>query len=193
MSYFNPPAPAYYLGLLTSEYQQATNLLTWLSAPLGILDDVSTCLKSFDAAFDLDHAIGAQLDILGGLIGASRLVPFQPTGIVSPILDDATYYLLLKARIAQNQWDGTIDGLQVIWHGLFTGGTINIVDNQDMTVSIVMTGAFPSIVKDLINNGLIVPRPQAVLYNYSFPSALPVFGFDADGTLIAGFDHGHWS
>ena len=190
--YFNPPPVSYYTGLLTSEYQSSPKLLAWLSAPLGILDDVGTCLKSFDANFNLDTATGAQLDILGVLIGANRLVPFQPSGGVPPLLDDAPYRIYLKARIAQNQWSGTIDSLQGIWQTLFPGGRIVIVDGQNMTVTIILAGAFTSILQDLITNGLIVPRPQAVLYNYTF-TTLPAFGFDSDNSLIAGFDHGHWA
>jgi hypothetical protein len=111
---------------------------------------------------------------------------------VSPTLDDPTYRVLLKARVAWNHWDGTIDGLQAIWRGLFPGGTIAIVDSQNMTASVLLAGAFSSIIVDLINNGMIVPRPAGVLYTFSF-STLPIFGFDQAGTYIAGFDQGHFA
>jgi hypothetical protein len=191
-AYFSPPPASYYSGLLTSEYQNSTKLLAWLAAPLSILNDVTACLAAFDEAFDLDEAIGPQLDILGEIIGAQRLVPFQPSGGVSPLLDDPTYLIYLKARIAQNQWTGTIDSLQAIWRTLFPGGTIVIEDNQNMTVNIILAGAFTSILQDLITHGLIVPRPQGVLYNYSF-SMLPIFGFDSQNSLISGFDQGHFA
>jgi len=191
-NYFTIQPVSYYQALLTSQYQTSTNFLAWLAAPLNILNDASTCLASFDANFDLATAYGAQLDIIGQIVGASRTVPFQPSGSVSPVLDDATYRILLQAQIAQNQWDGTIDSLQTIWRSLFPGGTIAIVDGQNMSVSVILAGAFSSILQDLITHGLIVPRPQGVLYNYTF-STLPIFGFDSDNTYIAGFDHGHWA
>jgi hypothetical protein len=117
-------------------------------------------------------------------------VNFQPSGSVSPILDDATYTLLIQATIANNQWDGTESALYPIWAQLFPGGSITIVDNQNMTCDIVLTGTFTSIIQDLITHGYIVPRPEAVLYNYVFGD-LPIFGTDENNSFIAGVDLGH--
>lgn len=188
------PATArnYYLSLLTSEYQLSNNILDWLAETLDPLADLTACAATFSAAFDLASAAGPQLDILGQIVGQSRTVGFQPSNDVSPTLDDTTYRLLLNARIAQNNWDGTIDGLQAVWMNLFPGGKITISDSQNMTVNIILSGAFTSIIQDLIMNGYIVPRPEGVLYNYTF-STLPIFGFDQNNSLIAGFDLGHWS
>jgi hypothetical protein len=184
----------YYLALLTSEYQAPTSPKTraFLQAMLQKFDDASQCLVTMDLAWDLDTAVGVQLDTLGQIAGVSRVLPFQPSGGLSPILGDSDYRLLIKAQIAQNQWDGTIDSLQTIWQSLFPGGSITIFDHQDMTANILVSGAFSSIVLDMINNGLIVPRPEGVLYNYG-TSNLPIFGFNGDGVYIAGFDQGKWS
>jgi len=182
----------YYTGLLTSEYSNATKFKQWMSSVLSILNDVSNCLATLSSMFDLDVATGAQLDTLGVIIGVGRTVSFQPSNGVSPVLDDDTYRLLLKATIANNQWDGTIGSLYPIWNNLFPGGHITIIDNQNMTAEIIMTGSFSSIIQDLISNGLIVPRPQAVAYEYSFGN-LPMFGFDLENEFIAGWDTGKWS
>lgn len=182
----------YYTRLLTSQYQQSPNLLAWLTGVLQFLDTAGQSLTEFTTAFDLDFAVSDHLDILGGIIGTSRIMNFQPSHGVSPVLDDATYRLLLKAKVAQNQWDGTIDGLQSTWQSLFPGGHIIIQDAQNMSATILMSGAFSSILVDLISNGYIVPRPEGVLYNFSF-ATLPVFGFDRNDAYVAGFDAGHWS
>jgi hypothetical protein len=168
------PALSYYLNLLTSEYQNATRLKTWLKSlllPMIQLGNLFGCLSV--RYFDLDQAAGAQLDILGQIVGAGRTVNFQPSGGVSPTLDDTTYRVLLKAKIAQNQWDGKIASLYPLW-------------------TIILSGAFTSIFQDLIEQGLIVPRPEGVEYAYSFP-VLPAFGFDSSPGYIAGFDEGHWA
>ena len=81
----------------------------------------------------MDNAIGPQLDQVGTIVGASRTVGFQPSDSVSPVLDDATYRILIKATAANNSWDGTIDGLQSIWKTLFPGGSIIVGDQQNMT------------------------------------------------------------
>lgn len=182
----------YYLGLLTSEYRNSPKLNALLYVLLKKFDDVTTCLVQMDTALDLDSAVGPQLDLLGAIPNASRLVNFQPSGGVSPLLDDDTYRTYIKAKIARNQWDGRIDSLYAIWKQLFPSGIIVIEDNQDMTATIVLTGAFTSIIQDLIVNGYIIPRPEGVLYNYVF-GVLPFFGFGFSPGFIDGFDTGHWA
>lgn len=181
----------YYLNLLTSEYQppNSPKLNAFLLMLLKKFDDISQCQEQMDMAFDLDNAIGPQLDILGISLGAPRVVGFQPSGGVSPVLNDATYRIYLKARAALNQWDGTIGSLQSIWAKLFPGGQIIIADNQNMTATIILKGTFTSIQQDLITNGYIVPRPQTVQYTYTFGG--PTFGADLNNAFIAGADLGH--
>jgi hypothetical protein len=193
--YGNSPIEAlpigYYRGLLTHAYVLAPKLNAFLLFLLRKFDDVSQVLVKMDTALDLDSAEGAQLDMLGDIAQAARVVGFQPSDGVSPVLDDATYRLYIKAKIAQNQWDGTIGSLQAVWRQLFPDGTIVIADNQNMTADITLTGAFTSIIQDLIVNGYIVPRPEGVLYTYIF-GTLPYFGFGSSPGFIAGFGEGHW-
>lgn len=182
---------SYYLNLFTSEYKLAPNLNAWTRALLTPLDDITTCIGGMTEAFDLDSAVGVQLDTLGSIIGQGRTVGFQPSGGVSPVLDDETYRLLLKAKIAFNSWDGLQTSLQPIWQSLFSSGTIVLHDNQNMTAIIILTGSFTSIIQDLIVNGLIVPRPETVQYTITF-GILPILGFDENNSFIAGFDAGHF-
>lgn len=182
----------YYLNLVTSQYRLSPKFNALLKVLLRKFDDVTNCMVKLDTAFDLDSAIGVQLDSLGIVAGVGRTVNFQPTGGVSPILDDDTYRILIKAKIIQNQWDGTRATLYTSWRQLFPNGTIIIADNQNMTATVLITGSFTSITKDLIANGYIVPRPEGVQYTYSF-ATLPVFGFDLNNSFIAGFDLGKWS
>lgn len=182
----------YYLNLLTSEYSEASQFKQWLLAVLNIANDTSNLLSFITSAFDLDYAIGAQLDVVGQLEGISRVVQFQPSGGASPVLSDSDYRLLIRATRANNQWDGKMDSLYSIWNQLFPGGNLTILDQQNMTAIIILTGSFSSIIQDMIVNDLIVPRPQAVQYTYDI-GGLPFFGFDRDDAFIAGFDVGKWS
>lgn len=179
------------MTILTSQYRTSPKLNALLQVLLRKFDDVSQVLVKLDTALDLDVAVGAQLDMLGAVVGAARTVGFQPSNSVSPVLDDTTYRLYIKAKIAQNQWDGTLTSLYPIWQTLFPGGSIIIVDNQNMTADIVLKGTFTSIIQDLVVNGYIVPRPEGVLYTFLFGD-LPFFGFGSSPGFIAGFDEGHW-
>lgn len=182
----------YYLSLLTSEYRLAPNLNKNLASVLQLFADVQSCNATMTEEFDLDFAKGVQLDSRGEIAGVARTVTFQPTGSVSPILDDDTYRLLIKATIANNQWDGEQGSLYTIWESLFPGGKIVVNDNQNMSATIIISGGFSSIVQDLIVNGLIVPQSEAVQYTFVL-SNLPVFGLDLNNDFIAGLDVGHFS
>lgn len=184
--------PLYYPSIVTSQYQASPKLTTSLRVISSLPGDVAACARTMPTAFDINSAVGAQLDVLGTLIGASRTLPFQPSGGASPILTDADYKTLLLAKIAQNQWNGSLSSLYALWNELFPGGRISLIDNQNMTATIILAGTFSSIVQDMITNGLIVPRPQAVLYNYTF-ATLPILGFDQNNATIAGLDAGHFS
>jgi len=206
---FGGPPPmmlpyGYYLNLFTSEYKSATKLNSWMSVVLSLFQDVSYFYATFVTAFDIQYAVGAQLDVLGVLLGVSRTVNFQPSNGVSPTLDDSTYRIVLQAKNAQNHWNGCIASMYTLWKTLFPGGNISIQDNQNMTATIFLTGSFSSIIMDLVagfalngatsgtvKNGYIVPKPETVQYNFEF-GKLPMFGFDQENSYIAGFDHGYW-
>jgi Protein of unknown function (DUF2612) len=183
---------SYYLARITSQYQLSPKMMAWVSSLLDILTDISDCAQTILPNFDLSTAVGVQLDILGTILNMPRLVDFQPSNGVSPLLDDNTYRTLLMATVAKNQWDGKVQSIYPVWAQLFPGGKIVVVDNQDMSLTVLMSGNFSSIITDLIVNGYILPRPEGVLINYTF-AKLPVFGFDLNNSFIAGFDIGFWS
>jgi hypothetical protein len=181
---------SYYSNLITHQYQSDTKMLAFLDAMLQKYADIEACNETMDYWFDVDNAVGVQLDTVGQNNGVALTLGFQPSGGVSPILDDDTYRILIKAKIAQDHWDGRRASLNTIWSGLFPGGSVVLHDNQNMTATVTLYGAFSSIIQDLIVNGLIVPRPQAVLYTYIY-GTMPFFGADLNNSFIAGSDLGH--
>ena len=64
----------YYSNLLIMQYNQKPKAIATIQALSGaaIASDIEGQVK---AAFDLDTAIGKQLDILGNLVGVSRVLP----------------------------------------------------------------------------------------------------------------------
>ena len=157
-----------YLKLVTSQHYDKPKFIAWLTANLEILDDADDIIKSIDTAFDIDSAVGNQLDVLGQLLGVSRYLTFQPS-VDSPTLDDDTYRFVLKARIVQNQWDGTLPGLYQIWNLLFPLAPISVKDNQDMTCDITFVSQnFSALQRELLSNGYIIPNSQCVDFSFSF-------------------------
>lgn len=153
-----------YTSLVTSQHINQPKFMAWLTANLNIVDSIYLVTKDMDNKFDLDLAVGNQLDILGQIIGRTRKLTFQPLDGSSPTLNDSDYRFLLKAKIAQNTWKGTIPELYTIWNNTFADLSIHIQDNQDMSFTIefqdVITTASTSV--ELVLNGYIVPKPQGV-------------------------------
>lgn len=212
-----------YTSLITSEHQSAPKYMAMVSllAQWGV--DRRNVLASIPGLFDVDNAVGQQLDWTGQWIGQSRNLkvpltgvyfsfdtagvgfdqgtwfgPFNPTtGIVS--LPDDSYRTLLYATIAANNWDGTVPGAYSAWNTIFQplGYQILIQDNQDMSMDIALIGPTPDAVTlALFTGGYLNLRPAGVLLNTYYTQSVPnapVFGFDIENSSISGFDVGAWA
>ncbi|MFY3307283.1 DUF2612 domain-containing protein [Achromobacter ruhlandii] len=194
------------------------------TATVTALCDAAASLRELyggmPAAFDLDLAVGAQLDAVGRWVGLERKVstpianvyfshdldglgfdqgvwqgPFDPESGLTE-LDDDTYRLLLRAKIGANHWDGTLETSAAILDRIFGGGThVFIQDNGDMSVDIGVAGAPPSaLFLALLAGGYIPLKPEGVRISYYvIPSQEgPLFGFDVQNHYISGFDSGLW-
>lgn len=155
-----------YLNNITSQHRDRPKYIAWLSSSLNIIDHAYIMTKNMDNDFDLDNAIGNQLDVLGQIIGRKRTLTFQPLNGFDPIMDDETYRLVLKAKVAMNNWDGKLESAYEIWNNIFDDIGMQLQDNQDMSLTAYVTGYVNQIRQDLIQHGYIVPKPEGVRINY---------------------------
>ena len=183
----------FYIQLLTSQYHSSPKAKAFLLAWIEKFRDATDALEDIDPAFDIDLAIGAQLDILGDIVGTSRTVAFVPNGIPgrSSILTDDEYRVLLKSKVGINMWKSVKGSLNDLWNAIFGGDYIGIQDRGDMSMDVYYSSTLAAIYKDFILYGYVVPRPQGVLVNY-YCGDLPFVGFDYDNTFISGPGLGRW-
>lgn len=181
-----------YLGLITSEHNQRPKYMATIQATCQGASDNQFVLSQFAFLFDLDQAIGDQEDILGVWIGLLR------SG-----LSDTVYRVLLKAKVALNNWDGTVPGMYKIWSTAFSGNVQGLVqDNQDMSMFVVFLEFFPGLdpasyteVVTLLLEGNFDLRPAGVQWlGYYIPSSPthPVFACDVETSVMAGPDVGYF-
>lgn len=183
-----------YVLILTSQYQLAENFKDWLRHNVDICKDGMLAANQMNNDFDIDFASGIQLDMIGEIVGQSRTLPFQPTDGSDPELDDATYRMLLKAKVALNHWDGQLLSIEQKWVSIFPNTSIYITDNQDMSLTISVLGEISYLIQDLIEHDMIVPRPQGVRFNYTWsPRVIYKFSYDSDIDEFRGYDLGHWT
>ena len=185
-----------YRRLLTSEYKTRPRLTSWLLWLLSEGLTYKNTVQEFLDAFNLDTAEGVQLDIIGRIVGVDRLLSFHPVSGDSPLMNDSTYRMVIKAKIIQNTWKGTLDELYEAWAVLFPEVRyFQIQDLQDMTYNVVIMGAFTPLERELIANGYIIPKPEGVRINLltiTDTSGLPLFAYGMDTYLLSGYTS-HWA
>ena len=211
-----------YTSLITSEYNQQPNFMAMIGTILQPIADSIATVQSLSAAFDLDNAVGSQLDVVGLWVGVTRNVavpltgvyfsldvaglgfdegtwfnPFDPsTGLL--VLPDENFRTLIRGRIARNHWDGSVPGAYNAWNIAFagTGTGILIQDYDNMHMLMALTGGpFDAVTIALFQGGLLSMKPDGVhVDNYLVPSVpnTPYFGFDVENSAISGFDVGQW-
>lgn len=198
-----------YVDLITSEHQPRTKFIAAVTVSVQPLADLIAQLKAIPMLYDLDAAVGSQLDAVGKWVGRSRniILPltdiyfsfdengvgwdsgiwfqeFNPTTSEFALPDDH-YRLLLRAKIAANHWDGSVPGAYDAWSILFEpfGLTVLIQDNQDMSMLIALLGSnLPDpLTLALLTGGYLSLKPCGVRINGYMTPTVP-------GAPYFGFD-----
>jgi hypothetical protein len=180
-----------YIDLIIPQHRSQPKFIGWLTAKLNMLHNIEALLAAINPAYDLDSAVGVQLDVLGIILGRPRLLNFQP--VYGPALMTDDYYrLTLRAKILSNQWDGTIGGYADMLASIFPDDQVILVDNQDMTADVFyISGMATSYATELFQHGFLFPHPEGIQITFNV-SGTTFFGFDFDNSIISGWDVGSW-
>ncbi len=187
---YQPIDNAPYLKLITSEHYPRPKFRKYVET---FIEEINPCIQVYNqinALFNLDIAMGDQLDKIGELLGVTREIPLKlPSGT---ILEDHFFKKVIRSKIYKNHWDGTREQLNNIMDALFPGTNWDIVDNQDMSVDIFLDNRKLNTVDQLLlENGYYIPKPVGVRYNFHLTSDA-LFGYDTDTQYIKGWDKGRW-
>ena len=87
-----------YLNIITSEHRMKVKYVSFVSSILNPLFDTAECISNNEYFFDLEFAIGDQLDIIGEIIGIERRVDFVLDD-GAQVLNDDDYRFLIKATM----------------------------------------------------------------------------------------------
>lgn len=189
-----------------------------ITEPLRIARERLAALRE---DFDVDTAVGAQLDAVGVRVGVSRILPMTLTdvyfalddtggigldlgvwkGVYDPVdgtttLGDETYRAVIKAKIAQNHWDGTRGSLpdflgEVL--GQF-GQPAKVLDLEDLdTMHVVLhltKDKTPPIVWELFSRRIIDVTAAGV--SVDLVDNQPWFGLDYETASVKGLDESSW-
>jgi hypothetical protein len=178
-----------YTNLVPVANSSQPNFMAMLAATVQPLADIVAFENSINDFYDIDAAIGVQLDTLGLLIGVSR-----PGGF-----SDDFYRVVLKVRILNNHWQCNKPSAYTLANQLFSslGFSFFIEDHADLsiTLGVVGTGAPSSEIISLLTGGYMDVKPVTIrIAGYAYQSGSgPIFAFDIENTNFAGLDVGSWA
>lgn len=181
-----------YLDLITVQHATQPNYISYCMAFLNMIQAGCDVLYSFDTVFNLSTATGDALDKLAYIAGISRVLPIDDPDIPSTLSDD-TLRLLIRSKIKQNHWDGTLAGWMEIFQVIFPESAFDVIDNQNMTVNVtIIDPSFDDEKIALLMNGYLLPKPSGVRLVYTVVDSA-LFGWDTNTAFIKGWDEGEWA
>lgn len=182
-----------YVALITQEHIDKPKFVATVTASVSPFAKLQEVMRKFISDFDVDSAIGTQLDQVGLWVGVSRTIGVPIAGyyfswddVVSDGWDngvwkgigdpdsgftqlpDDIYRSLIKAKIQANHWRGDIAGAyDIVNAALSVDNVVKIVDNHDMTMTVQVTaGALPSIEQAILMAGYLPIKPAGVKATY---------------------------
>jgi hypothetical protein len=213
-----------YLALIPSANSNAPKFVDTVGVSVSAFVRLQAVLSDLPRAFSVSEAIGVQLDAVGLWVGVSRAVAvpiegvyfswdsedlaegwdagvWQGTGQAGAglnVLPDDSYRALIRARIAANHWDGTVEGAYSAWATAYSASSYLLIqDNQDMTMTLGIGSSVPvnSVTRALIFGGYIPLKPAGVGVDYYIapPPETVIFGWGPEGGIIGGWGSGDWT
>ncbi|NMX42961.1 DUF2612 domain-containing protein [Pseudomonas sp. WS 5407] len=168
-----------------NEYRDKPRITKWLALLPEIANDhLEKALGQVYGSYDVDTVTGEQLDIIGRIVGVARpilrgaaydvfgyagndaytnfnIAPYIGDGtMVDAPLNNDLYRKLIKAKIARNVSDGTIDSIIQLVEMIIGIEVTALVDNGDMSFDIGIASALDNTTTYLIENFDLIPRPQ---------------------------------
>lgn len=173
----------YYANLLIIQYvnqpKAFSTMQLWASLP--VMDQLPSAVQN---AYNINTAVGVQLNIIGKYVGVSRN-QYNFSGPVT--LSDDDYRLLIKIQIVQNNSGSTLAAIQNLLNTFFAG-IITVFDYQDMTMDYFFDSVIgvDNIAEVFIRGGFL-PRPMAVRLRATIIAPTTNFFFGMRTYFSAGY------
>lgn len=169
-----------------AQYRNKPKAKAWYGIVPTLGLEICTAFEQIRTSYDVDEAEGEQLDVIGRIVVIDRSyessldwdsllwgqpvaqwggtnIQWESTGqAVNDTVSDAIFRTLIKAKIAKNNSDATLDGIVDALLYITNAAPIRVVDNEDMTMSVSFGSELDDITRFVLNTFDIVPRPQGV-------------------------------
>lgn len=186
----NEELATYYANLLILQYLGKPKAYATVVAQVTpvFIDQLPVAVQD---AFNVETAVGVQLDVLGDYVGASRN-GYTLSGPVT--LDDSDFRELIKLLIIKNNSGSSLATIQSLIAANFPG-QIFVSDNQLMGLNYVLLESLgTSDLLEILETGGYLPAPMGVQTSVTIvpDHENPFFGFrtySAPDTTVAPFNN----
>ena len=161
---------SYYSNLLIMQYHNKPKAKATIEATAGLLPD--DLIMEVINGFDIETAVGKQLDILGEYVGVDRyyLVDNQ-----ADLLDDEDYRILIKLKAISNTSDLSHKSLEEALYNFF-GNSVRMDSDGNMEMTYFVPKNKTPIIQAAIQKE-VLPRPMGVRCSYIIEYDKRFFGF----------------
>ena len=175
---------SYYSNLLILQYHNKPKAKATIEASVSLLPD--SLIQEVTDGFDLNTAVGKQLDILGEYIGLSR--GYIKDGVVS-LLGDEDYRTLLQLKALCNSSDFSHKSIDDAMYKMF-GTAVRMDSTGMMDIRYFVNTEGSDLILAAIQKG-VLPKPMGVRLDYIEQYDVDYFGFcdynDLDTFYKTGF------
>jgi hypothetical protein len=196
-----------YLSLVPSWNSQRPKFMSTVAALVQPLVEAQQMLAKLTSDFDIDTAVGVQLDMVGQWLNRSRYVlepitgvffsfnidnvgfnqgiwmgPYDETDAVTAMPDDV-YRAVLKLQAIANVWDGTLPSIQAALDEVFPGIAVQDlgdVTGKVMSMDVLIPSNYLSALLLAVLEQDFPIRPSGVLVNIieTTLQGTPIFAFN---------------
>ena len=149
----------YYTNLLIIQYNNKPKAIAHIDTLVSpvVMDQLPVDVQD---AFNIDNAVGVQLDTLGKYAGVSR-TGVDNSGSIT--LGDADYRQLIKFAIIKNNGGSSLSDIINLIQIFFPGGGFRVYDYSNMRMSYLIDNSIGSLdLARMIVINKLLPKPMGV-------------------------------
>ena len=166
-----------------AQYRTKPKFMEWIAINGDLGNEIETAFNDVSESYDIDSAGTDELDVIGRIVVQSKafLVKRQTdaylfgaaqfgagqfrsgSGKEIGDLSDDNYRVVIKAKISRNTNDATLDGIIIAASEFVETNDISIIDNEDMTFTVVFGSLTPE-EKTILTEFNLIPKPQGVSF-----------------------------
>lgn len=175
-----------------AQYRTKPKAVAWYKITRSLAEELRSVANAVKIMYEIDTAVGEQLDILGRIVVIPRNfiqpVPIIPTQFASASnnpgdfgddsdmfselsidsdaqMSDDLYRIVIKSKIIKNNSDATIESILYGMNFLLPNADIlRITDGEDMSFTVEFYGNITELERYALLNATLVPKPQGVRF-----------------------------